>query len=313
MTVEPAPCQRSVTRSAALETLPPEVLDCIAQFVDADSIIPLCHSLPYYKYISTAMLDFAQRFPLEYYTPSELWQDLYLPIIQNTTSKMTDFPIQHMHATGVYSRIVSKHGGNIHVPCSTNVLSYLGALPDVLSVHPGDNRTSSGWAEFLREVADANKQIRSCTLDADSAFNDWSDVAKQLTRLQIHSLIWKDEGNLAVEIQQAFPSISGLYHLEVQLPDDVSEDGILSRCVDLKEISFTQLLHDGSAGVVDDILRQIKGSRIQKVWCETPSPVSYRADMEALETISSQFLKHGWYKQNYDDEDGKVGFVYRRS
>ncbi|KAJ3406848.1 hypothetical protein HDU80_010245 [Chytriomyces hyalinus] len=313
MSVEATPRQRSITRTAALETMPPEVLDCIVQFVDAESIIPLCHSLPSCKYISTAMFDFAQRFPLEYYTPSELWPDMYLPMIQNTHSKMTDFPIQHMHATQVYSRIIQKYGGNIHVPCSKNVLIYLNALPDVLSVHPGDNRSSSGWAEFLCGLADANKQIRSCRVDADSAYNNWSEVAKQLTRLQIHSLVWRDEGYLAVEIQDAFPSISGLYHVEVQVPEDITQNDTLSRCVNLKEISFMQLLHNASTAVVEDILRRIKGSRIQKVWCESPSPASYRIDLEALETISSEFLKHGWYKQKHHADDDKVCFAYRHS
>ncbi|KAJ3215199.1 hypothetical protein HDU81_001480, partial [Chytriomyces hyalinus] len=125
-----ASCLRSITRSASLETMAPEVLDRIVQFVDDRSILPLRHAMPYYKYISTAMYDFAHRFPHECYTPLQLWPDKHFPMIQNAGSKKTDFPIQHMHAVGVYARIISKHGGNFHVPCSKYVLNYLGALPD---------------------------------------------------------------------------------------------------------------------------------------------------------------------------------------
>ncbi|KAJ3408421.1 hypothetical protein HDU80_005742 [Chytriomyces hyalinus] len=45
--------------------MPPEILDRIASFVDANSILNLCHSLLYFKYISKAMLDIADTLRLE--------------------------------------------------------------------------------------------------------------------------------------------------------------------------------------------------------------------------------------------------------
>ncbi|KAJ3225758.1 hypothetical protein HDU78_010569 [Chytriomyces hyalinus] len=80
--VKPAPFLGSITRSAAFETMPPEILNRIVQFVDSESILPLCHSIPYYKYISTAMFDFAHRFPFEAYKPSKLWPEMHLPKYQ---------------------------------------------------------------------------------------------------------------------------------------------------------------------------------------------------------------------------------------
>ncbi|KAI8820344.1 hypothetical protein BJ741DRAFT_127318 [Chytriomyces cf. hyalinus JEL632] len=188
--VETALCLESITRSAALEAMPPEILDRIVQFVGADWILPLCHSIPCYKYISTAMFDFAHRFPNEDYILDELWPNVFLPSRQNSELELTDFQIQHIHAVGVYSGIISKHGGTVIVPCSKNILNSLGTFPGVLSVYPGDNHSSSGWAELLCALADANKRILSCTVDAVSGFSGtWAKVACQLTRMQIESLI----------------------------------------------------------------------------------------------------------------------------
>ncbi|KAJ3381985.1 hypothetical protein HDU80_001656, partial [Chytriomyces hyalinus] len=94
-------CLGSITRSAAFETMPPEILVRIAQFVDSKSILPLCHSIPCYKYISAAMFDFAHRFPYKEYTLSKLWPDMYFPEILTFKTKWPDFPIEHMHAAGV--------------------------------------------------------------------------------------------------------------------------------------------------------------------------------------------------------------------
>ncbi|KAJ3384485.1 hypothetical protein HDU80_000933, partial [Chytriomyces hyalinus] len=97
---QPASCLGFITLSASLEIMPPEVLDRIVRFVDGKSILPLCHSMPYYRYISAAMFDFAHRFPYELYTPLELWPDMYFPMFWNPGPKITVFPIQHMHVAG---------------------------------------------------------------------------------------------------------------------------------------------------------------------------------------------------------------------
>ncbi|KAI8833632.1 hypothetical protein BJ741DRAFT_650550 [Chytriomyces cf. hyalinus JEL632] len=143
------PRQISITQSPAFETIPPDILDRIAQFVDADSILPLCHSMPYYKYIATAMFDYARRFPNDGYTPYELWPNMSLPMIETPESNIIDFPVKHVRAAGVYSSITSKKGGEINVPCSKNVLNYLGALPDVVSVNPGANPHALDGPSFM--------------------------------------------------------------------------------------------------------------------------------------------------------------------
>ncbi|KAJ3381598.1 hypothetical protein HDU80_001746, partial [Chytriomyces hyalinus] len=306
--VKPAPFLGSITRSAAFETMPPEILDHIAQFVDSDSILPLCHALPYYKYISAAMFDFKIRFEDEMYKPSKLWPDMHFPgsYIRATYSGRTKFPVQHMHAAGVYARIVSKHGGIVHVPCSKNVVTYMGALPDVVSVHPGNHVYSIGWRELLRGLSDARKQIRTCTVEVDSADGFWGEAAFYLSRLSIQSLVWRDEDRLPTQVQEALPHISGLSYLEMYVPDDIDENS-LSHCSDLKEISFSALLNlEHATGQVESILRRIRGSPIQKVWCDTISSEGDRFDLEVLETITSDFLKRGWHMETHDE---KVCFV----
>ncbi|KAJ3232579.1 hypothetical protein HDU77_000821, partial [Chytriomyces hyalinus] len=304
--VKPATYPGSITRSAAFETMPPEILDHIAQFVDGESILPLCHSLPYYKYISAAMFDFKIRFEDEMYKPSKLWPDMHFP---GTYSDITAFPIQHMHAAGVYARIISKHGGIVHVPCSKNVVNYMGALPDVVSVHPGEGASSSGWVELLRGLADAKIRIRTCAVEVDSSHGlFWgSKIGFSLKRLSIQSLVWRDEVCLPFEVQQALPAISGLSFLEMYEPNDINEN-ILSRCSDLKEISFIGLPGlQHSADQVEAILRRIRGSPVQKVWCDMISPKGDRFDSEALDAITSGFLKRGWHRETHGDE--KVCFV----
>ncbi|KAI8835377.1 hypothetical protein BJ741DRAFT_222712 [Chytriomyces cf. hyalinus JEL632] len=275
---ETTSCLGSITRSAAFETMPPEILDRIVQYVDDESILPLCHALPYFKYISTAMFDFAQRFPYE-----------------------------------VYSRIISKHGGNVHVYCGKEVLNYLGVLPDVLSVHPGGkNDSTTAWTKFLRGLADAKKRIRCCIMDIVSANGNLDEIARQLTRLQIQYLVWDTEDDLTEEIQEALPHISGLSYLGVHLPTDIGEN-ILSRCLNLTEVAFARLLElEHSADPVACILRLIKGSRIHKVWCKTLSQHGFMYGLELLETISTDFLKHGWHKEIHEDED-RVCFVHRHA
>ncbi|TPX54850.1 hypothetical protein CcCBS67573_g09525 [Chytriomyces confervae] len=302
--IQPTSCIGSINRSASFETMPPEILNRIVQYVDSKSILPLCHSLPYYKYISRAMFDFARPFPNERYTPSELWPDMQLPIFQNEESETTEFPIKHLQAAKVYSRIISKHCGNVHVPCSKNALNYLDALPDAVFVCPGDDSSPSGWTKFLHGLADANKQIISCTVIVSSDYYNWCEVAHQLKRLQVPALIWNDEDYFPTGIEEALPFISGLKYLEVYSPREMPNGTSLSRCLDLEEISFSQLLYEDTEDLVEGILEEIKGSRIRKVSCKIPATTKHYGPatfLKALKTISSDFLKHGWHKELQSD------------
>ncbi|KAJ3222458.1 hypothetical protein HDU78_011723, partial [Chytriomyces hyalinus] len=295
----------SIARSAAFENMPTEILDRIVQFVDGESILPLCHALPYFKYISTAMFDFAHRFPNEYHRPSQLWPDMMIRKNQSNATDVTDFPIQHMHATRVYARIVSMHGGHIFLPCIQNVLNYLGAFPDTISVYAGNDSSSAGWVEFLRQLADANKKIRFCHLGITGLGDlKWAEVAHQLTRLPIKSLIWQCGNCPPNEIWDALPFISGLSYLEMGLPHDTAENTDLARCLDLTEISFTEVVHNLKDGTVENIMELIKGSRIQKVWCDVPLfRLRNEKYSEDFGILSREFLKYGWHKEMHDDDE----------
>ncbi|KAJ3047993.1 hypothetical protein HDU99_009303, partial [Rhizoclosmatium hyalinum] len=64
----------SASGKPTLESMPDEVLDRIASFVDAGSIMKLSHAVRYYKYISTAM--YALK---EDYNADEDWPEFVLP------------------------------------------------------------------------------------------------------------------------------------------------------------------------------------------------------------------------------------------
>ncbi|KAJ3242149.1 hypothetical protein HDU77_010900 [Chytriomyces hyalinus] len=216
--IKPVVYLGSITRSVSFEMMPPEILDRIVHFVDSDSILPLCHALRYYKYISTAMFDAAHRFPKERYTPSKLWPNMCIPGLLSAYSKR----VKKKGPVIEYARIVAKHGGNVTVPCSWNVLNYLGALPEVLSLSPGD--INLGLAEFLACLAHAKKRIRSFVVEMDSANDECTDIAQQLVRLQIQSLIWNDRDSTPVAILDALPFISGLSYLELFAPEIIPEN-----------------------------------------------------------------------------------------
>ncbi|KAJ3240614.1 hypothetical protein HDU77_011109 [Chytriomyces hyalinus] len=296
---------RSAAAAAAFENMPPEILNRIVQFVDGESILPLCHALPYFKYISAAMLDFAHRFPNEYRRPSQLWPYMIIRKNQSNATNVTDFPIQHIHATRVYARIISMHGGHIFLPCIENVLNYLGAFPDTISVYADNDSSSEGCVEFLRQLADANKKIRFFVMGMTPLDEpEWDEVAHQLTRLSIKSIIWECGNCPPDEIWDALPFISGLSYLEMGLPHDTPEITDLAGCLDLTEISFTEVVRNLKDGTVENIMELIKGSRIQKVWCDVPLRRVWKETYsEDFEILSREFLKYGWDKEMHDDDE----------
>ncbi|KAI8828425.1 hypothetical protein BJ741DRAFT_713632 [Chytriomyces cf. hyalinus JEL632] len=59
-----------------------------------------------------------------------------------------------------------------------------------------------------------------------------------------HSLVWRHEDCPLDEIWDALPFISELKYLEVAVPRETYHNDNLSRCLNLKEVAFTQLLRD---------------------------------------------------------------------
>ncbi|ORY53915.1 hypothetical protein BCR33DRAFT_11587 [Rhizoclosmatium globosum] len=93
--------QHSIPSIISLESLPDVILDRIASFTDSKSIIPLCHAVPYYKYISKAMYDMASE-------NNSLCVDLLWPTFELDPDFSTLYKTQLNLFN--YSRVLKKHG-----------------------------------------------------------------------------------------------------------------------------------------------------------------------------------------------------------
>ncbi|KAJ3219318.1 hypothetical protein HDU81_000362 [Chytriomyces hyalinus] len=130
-TTHAVPTAHGHIQCASFESMPPEIFDRIVSYVDHDSILRLCHSVPYYKYISKAMFEVSSVFPMEAAMPLNLW-----PVFKILDDEMHKplIPLQHLYAVEVYSRVLSKHGGSAYIPCCVGINEFQHVLPDTLSI-----------------------------------------------------------------------------------------------------------------------------------------------------------------------------------
>ncbi|KAJ3396350.1 hypothetical protein HDU80_009994 [Chytriomyces hyalinus] len=90
-----------------LESMPPEILDLVASSVDGFSILRLCHTVRYYKYISQAMFDIGYPLTLQKsqkFVQLNFWPCAYLQQPSDCDVFATiPIPASHMHALQTYS------------------------------------------------------------------------------------------------------------------------------------------------------------------------------------------------------------------
>ncbi|KAJ3022364.1 UNVERIFIED_CONTAM: hypothetical protein HDU68_009180 [Siphonaria sp. JEL0065] len=135
----PQPCASTVAiySHSHLDSIPMEVLDQIVPFLDAKSLITLCHTLTRLKYISHAIYKVGSTFNmgLEY-----LWPDFWFPVKLRETKTIpkkklpTCHPIKlsrHQNRDiALLTRLVSLYGGTIKVQAHS--IEYLDSIRRLL-------------------------------------------------------------------------------------------------------------------------------------------------------------------------------------
>ncbi|KAI8821916.1 hypothetical protein BJ741DRAFT_636773 [Chytriomyces cf. hyalinus JEL632] len=281
--------------SPQFECMPSEILDQIASFVDGDSILTLCHSVPYFKYISKAMLDVAD--PLRY-DRLNFWPHYTLPTaiwtIEYPLSGNIDFRNRHLFALSVYSHIVSRHSGSATVACSKGFDNVVGALPDSLRVVIGDVKTGSGLSHFLSLVKESKKKLVHLEFEFEKHF-DAHRIVRNLIFLSPKEL--KLYGAVPSQILNELPNITGLSVLYLARLDERSME-IIAQCVDLEELEIRSLQFSKNLQVIlPRFMTDIKKGRIRKL----SYLIHHRGNNNDLEAdaswVDSFFVEHGWHEE----------------
>ncbi|KAJ3226157.1 hypothetical protein HDU81_007450 [Chytriomyces hyalinus] len=286
--------------SPHFESMPTEILDRIASFVDGDSILNLCHSIPYFKYISKAMMDIADTFPS--YDRLNFWPHYKLPTarwtIEYPLSGNIDYKNRHLYALSVYSRIVSRHSGSATVACSKGFDNVVGALPDNLKVIIGDVKTGRGLSEFLRHVVESKKKLIQLEFEFDRYFDtggafNFKKITRMLTSLSPSTLKLYGAA-VPQELLNTLPHIKGLSLLHISRLDQEKAQ-ILSHCADLEEVEIRMLQFSKDLQLVlPRLLAYMRESRVRKVSYMIHHMDNHN-DLEAdASWIDSVFVVHGW-------------------
>ncbi|KAJ3281195.1 hypothetical protein HDU79_011029, partial [Rhizoclosmatium sp. JEL0117] len=177
-----------------LESLPDEVLDQIAGLVnDKDSIMNLCHAVPYYKYISKAIYDVAKAIEDDV---GEVEFDILWPFFHFPPFDTIRIPLKHRFKFFTYARVLQKNG------CGADIklydIEYLdefsALLPGVVSVYFHDDEFWSAPSNFesvlnLLKGISRIKSIPCFSLPDSLSLEDVEEhIIKILTELPLHSI-----------------------------------------------------------------------------------------------------------------------------
>ncbi|KAJ3219230.1 hypothetical protein HDU81_000370, partial [Chytriomyces hyalinus] len=301
MTANSSIISNTMMPTARFESMPPEILDRIASFVDGDSIVQLCHSMPYFKYISKAMLDLANVFPEDFEQPEDLWPTFHMPSVVQIANLLwwekLVIPTRHLYTLGMYSRAIAKHGSYASVHCAVGLDDVLGALPDTLHVScPYETLDKS-----LNILASAKKRILYLDIlkgpaDLDqAAFNS---AVTRMSNLPLNTLSLKG-ATLPTQLYETLPKIHGLFCLQLESFDQCA-GRILSRCPNLTTVEFEHIERSPKLEeMVHEFVGAIRTSNIRKLTFVNAlnssggSGGSGRA-MARIE-VTAMFAKRGWH------------------
>ncbi|KAJ3066442.1 hypothetical protein HDU98_010216 [Podochytrium sp. JEL0797] len=90
----------------SLQSLPTEVLERIASFLQVRHLFALCHAVPAIKYVSQTVYDVGTRFERR---PRETWPDLH--ILSNPWGHLEMIPSNHLVLVYKYLRFLERFGG----------------------------------------------------------------------------------------------------------------------------------------------------------------------------------------------------------
>ncbi|KAJ3263258.1 hypothetical protein HDU77_011040 [Chytriomyces hyalinus] len=265
-----------------LESMPPEILDLIASFVDSFSILRLCHAVRYYKYISQAMFDIGY------------------PLTLQKSSKFT------------YSNILSKHGGYASIDSTS--MTMVGALPKNMEVEVGCATPSPATDKFFGALHNAKKNIWQLSLGFRYFARCESDpdllvvTAKWLVKLRIHELHFLSSSGIPTEICGMLHLMPMLKSLHLQNLGDCA--GIaFSEFKMLKKLMISDLFagEENPEELVQQVVNVLQPTKIQQVMkpkcpcCQRHKLVQQRMldevnslrrllQMPSFESVCSSFL-----------------------
>ncbi|KAJ3226830.1 hypothetical protein HDU81_007097 [Chytriomyces hyalinus] len=252
----PHPEPTPQAQDASLESMPSEILDRIVSFVGYDSILPLCHAVPYFKYISKAMFEVSYVYPSEAAKPHDLWPVFNIP---DEEMPRPLIPLQHLYAVEVYSRVLSKHGGSANVPGCVGIGNFVQVLPDALSISSHAMDTYLNLGNFLGVIAASKKRV--VAFDFQVSFNLFDDaedlLMTQLSNLSINEIYI--DGAIFAKLYDTLPLIKGLQVLKLDIFGDY-DSRALARCPQLVELQFRYCRNEKEwEDTADRFLRGIQG------------------------------------------------------
>ncbi|KAJ3236840.1 hypothetical protein HDU81_010306 [Chytriomyces hyalinus] len=288
-----------------LESMPTEMLDRIASFVPRDSILQLCHAVPYYKYISTAMFDFAHPHKLRKQGKPLLfnvWPHLCLDDLPFEST--LPVPISRLHALETYSNIVSKLGGHVVIEDLEGMEAILGALPEridvVVQYHA---RQLKGTDKFFLALHNANKVIKTLTLGCnylelhkyEPGLLDMT--VKWLVTLPIHEVrFWNLMSVVPTQLLGGLRLMPMLSSLELRHVEDLAGAG-LSECKSLRRLSIADLF-DGDESpevLVQQAVDILEATTIQQVEVSLPENWQNFVCTDLGDLVASLFAQQGWH------------------
>ncbi|KAJ3229076.1 hypothetical protein HDU78_009269, partial [Chytriomyces hyalinus] len=315
LTINPSFVSNTMMPTARFESMPPEILDRIASFVDGDSIVQLCHSMPYFKYISKAMLDLANVFPEDFEQPEDIRPTFHMPsvvLIANLLwwEKLV-IPTRHLYTLGMYSRVIARHGSYASVHCAVGLDDVLGALPDTLHI----SCRYETLDKSLYTLATAKKRILYLDILKGPADLDQAALSRAVTRLSdlpLNALSLKG-ATLPTEMYEALPTIVGLYCLQLE---SFGQCGgrILSKCANLNTVEFEHIeLSPKLEEMVHEFIVSIRTSNIRKLSfvnaLNSGSGSGGSDRVMARIEITSMFAHRGWQRESSDGASD-LTFVY---
>ncbi|KAJ3070529.1 hypothetical protein HDU98_006479 [Podochytrium sp. JEL0797] len=325
-----------ITGPPSLTSLPPEILDRIVSFIDSDSIMQFCHSMPQLSHISKAIFEVGSAFPGFYSGPTLLWPDLEFPVgsLEKAERELdsededadifdyddeyapTEIPVRHILKIYTLSKILSRYNGSaVIVPSSVEYLDNLAPLlPKNIFIgeNPEELPYNENFSDYLTKLVEIKTCIRM--LHVPRVFQGYDDheemvlVAELLKSLpDLRGLAFSTE--VPDEIVDVLPELEKLGELHVGQMDRFPAE-ILPRCERLTHLCFmgVEKVEESVLDALLDVLPE----------CEFLREVKFQSfalmteDLEALVLRKERLMTIGWRDGPVDVEDLSLGSIWKR-
>ncbi|ORY53459.1 hypothetical protein BCR33DRAFT_955 [Rhizoclosmatium globosum] len=152
------------TSKPSLESLPGEILDKIASYIDRRSVKKLAHAVPYYKYISTAMFAL-----VGYPSVNSSWPHFQLPEFRVSVQDYDISPSDQIFKVYTYCRVLQRNQGvvllNVYPGLDLTYLApFFTSSMELIFYFPKDRYDLMGKCVPLGTVLDALKVLKKCNV-----------------------------------------------------------------------------------------------------------------------------------------------------